>query len=306
MKRTETLTNVPASMKDQVVKDYERAGAKVKATKTGNTYTIIAEFEDDPAPTGARRTAAVTAVDSNPGLAPGEEERPMRENLAELESGRPELYYPTAVRDLLGSMKTLGRYAQGYPRGAVVHFTAGRDDPRNDIRHAQKNGYCYFVIGPDGTVHQNFPLDRWGSHAGASYWPILGQGVSQHLVGIEICNAGKLEDLGNNHYRPWYNEAKHLAKSGRQPDPAADFPADRVRMVTRKHNRQAGHYLKFSEMQEAALHTLLRWLQGNHPTVFSFDLVLGHDEVSPGRKSDPGGALSLTMPELRERLKQSW
>jgi lysozyme family protein len=47
---------------------------------------------------------------------------------------------------------------------------------------------------------------------------------------------------------------------------------------------------------------LLLWLKGNQPDVFQFEFVLGHDEVSPGRKNDPGGALSVTLPQFRERL----
>lgn len=296
MKRIVRLTGVPANLKDQVVEGYRHLGAKVTATRKSGKYSITAEFPtfDLPADPTTADEAAMTGDDVD---------RPARSEL-ETESGTgAALYYPLAIRDLLGSMKTLGEYAHRYPRGAIVHYTAGRDDPRNDIRHAQANGYCYFVIGPDGATYQNFPLDRWGSHAGISHWPSLGNGVSRHLVGIEICNAGKLRELENGRFRPWYNEADFLSRSGRQPNPAEDFPADRVRSVRKKHNMAAGHYLKFTELQEAALIALLRWLHGNHPSVFSYDLVLGHDEVSPGRKVDPGGALSMTMPELRTRLK---
>lgn len=307
MKRTEKLTGVPAALKDQVVKDYESEGAKVTVTKTGSSYTITAEFPDSPAPAaGEGLLHTIRGAAESSGLAPGEDERLARAELASDDSSGPALYYPAATRDLLGSMKTIGTYARGYPLGAVVHYTAGRDDPRNDIRHALAQGYCFFVIAPDGGVYQNFPLNRWGSHAGVSRWPNLGSGVSQHLVGIEICCAGKLRDLGGGRYRAWYNEESFLAKSGRKPDPAADFSSDRVREVKKQQNRAAGYYLKFTEMQEAALHTLLSWMKSNNPKVFSFDLVLGHDEVSPGRKVDPGGSLSTTMPELRETMKQGW
>jgi len=39
---------------------------------------------------------------------------------------------------------------------------------------------------------------------------------------------------------------------------------------------------------------------------FRADWVAGHDEVSPGRKSDPGGSLSMTMPQFRYMLKKKY
>ncbi len=39
---------------------------------------------------------------------------------------------------------------------------------------------------------------------------------------------------------------------------------------------------------------------------FKVDWIMGHDEVAIplGRKSDPGGCLSVTMPEFREIIKE--
>ena len=72
--------------------------------------------------------------------------------------------------------------------------------------------------------------------------------------------------------------------------------------------QEKGTYQKYTAAQEEALFRLLRWLKSNNPEVFSNDLVLGHDEVSGPkgighwRKNDPGGALSMTMDELRGKL----
>ncbi|WP_457021162.1 hypothetical protein [Luteimonas sp. A611] len=75
-----------------------------------------------------------------------------------------------------------------------------------------------------------------------------------------------------------------------------------MRTVTKQGNQSAGHYQKYTILQEASLRTLLTWLRSNNPDVFRFDLVLGHDEVSPGRKVDPGGSLSMTMSAFRQSL----
>ncbi len=234
------------------------------------------------------------------GLAPGEVDRPSRRELEPAGA----LWIPFAQKNQGGSMRTQGRYRKGYPEGAIVHFTAGRDDPAADIATGINNKYAYLVIASDGTVYQNNPLDCWGSHAGVSTWPSLGGGVSQYLVGIEICASGMLRRIDDNHYRPWYNEAKYLAQSGRKPKPENDLPADKVRYVKAEANRAEGWYEKYSDAQEASLIAVLKWLKENNPATFSYDLVLGHDEVSPGRKNDPGGALSITMPALRIALKK--
>ena len=202
--------------------------------------------------------------------------------------GAKQLWCPFAQTDFPKS-RTRGSYAKGYPLGAIVHFTAGR---RSGLKAAMQeqveNGFTYFVIDEHGAIGQNFPLDSWGYHAGQSSWPTLTGTVSNDLVGIEIQSAGQLEKSGN-HHQTWFGET---------------IPNDQVRTIARQTaNQQPGAYHQFTPAQETALLQLLKWLHQNNPGVFSYDHVLGHDEVSPTRKNDPGGALSLTMPELRKKLK---
>jgi N-acetyl-anhydromuramyl-L-alanine amidase AmpD len=177
----------------------------------------------------------------------------------------------------------------------VVHYTAGRDGT-GPIEQGIANGFCYFVITKDGTIHQSFPLDEWGFHAGKSTFRGLGDGVSDNLVGIEVCCAGVVEPVkGTAKFKQWYevNPEKHLNSAQVRTVPkTSKYPAP-------------GTYERFTEAQEAALKKLLVWLHQNNPAVFSLDLVLGHDEVCvpAGRKTDPGGAISTPMPELRKLLK---
>ncbi|BCU77975.1 N-acetylmuramoyl-L-alanine amidase [Luteolibacter sp. LG18] len=201
--------------------------------------------------------------------------------------GAKALWCPFAKTDFPAA-RTRGRYERGYPVGAIVHFTAGRRSGlKAGMEEQVRNGHTYFVIDAEGNIGQNFPLDSWGSHAGESRWKGLNERVSNEVVGIEIQAAGKLERKGAG-----YETYFHVA-----------VPPGGVRVVPcRTENQEAGAYEKFTEAQERALFRLLRWLQGNHPEVFRYEYVLGHDEVSPGRKNDPGGALSMTMPELRRRL----
>lgn len=229
------------------------------------------------------------------------------------------LYYSKAVKNLGGTMITQGPYADGFPRGAVIHSTAGRPNTGEDsVRMAIKEATnAYFVIGRGGKVFQNFPLNRWGRHAGTTVHTTLGSDVSRKCIGIEVVAAGWLIKIDDNRFRPWYNDPKKNPRTPGLPKLADDFPASEVRYrtqigVPREFGFQsAGYYHKFTAEQEASLIDLLRWLQNQKPHVFKFDNVVGHDEVAVyddmvtrGRKNDPGGALSVTMREFRQRLKE--
>jgi len=208
--------------------------------------------------------------------------------------GEKLLRCPFAVTTGLPLTKTRGKYPKDYPQGAVVHFTAGnvRQKPMDAVHLMSKNKHCYFVIAPDGIIYQNFPLDRWGYHAGKSAWPGIRDSVSNELVGIEVMCPGKL----NSNLAPWYNKDE-------------SFPKSQCRYVEGSEQMEAGWYLKYTDKQEASLEKLIRWLHSNNPEVFSMDYVLGHDEVSGPiglgyqRKNDPGGSLSMSMEKFRATLK---
>lgn len=208
-------------------------------------------------------------------------------------------YYPLADIPEF-KMLTRGKYAKGWPQGAIVHFTAGRSKNEHLKHYALRSakngaaqGYCFFTIGSDGTVIQAFKLSEWGYHAGKSSWHSLGSGVSQYLVGIEVCCAGKLEPMhdGKGNYKSWFNEV---------------YTDSEVRYSDDRENIQRGAYHKYTDEQEYALIQLLVWLKAQAPHIFKFDLVLGHDEVAPDRKNDPGASLSMTMPEFRRLLRDTY
>lgn len=209
------------------------------------------------------------------------------------EVGKKSLFYPEAeiVRPF---MTTRGKYQKGYPRGAIVHFTAGRYGT-GALSYGKEMGYCYFLIDFDGKVYQSFPLNEWGYHAGKSQYPGLGSGVSDDLVGIEVCCAGKVEKVlieNDTRFKAWFHK-----------NPKEYFQEHEVRYCSAKDNIEVGWYHKYTEAQEESLQHLILWLHSNNPEVFSMDFVLGHDEVSPKRKNDPGGSLSWTMPAFRSKLK---
>lgn len=195
------------------------------------------------------------------------------------------LWYPKADTSK-PQMKTRGKYRKGYPEGAVIHFTAGSSGV-SSLDSGRNAGYCFFLIDRDGTVHQNFPLDEWGSHAGESFWEGLGKAVSQYLVGIEIACAGSLEKVGDK-YKAWFHNK-----------PEQYFSESEVRFGPK------GFFHKYTEEQEKSLLDLLIWLKLNNQTVFNLELILGHEDVAPGRKNDPGHAMSMTVNALRDQVRKA-
>lgn len=203
------------------------------------------------------------------------------------------LWHPLAKIHKL-RMKTHGKYLRNYPRGAIVHYTAGERPGNLDWGIAQ--GYCYLLIDGNGVLHQAHPINEWGYHAGASSYKGLQGSVSDELIGIEIACAGILEPVtvnGVKKYKAWFH--KYTSQY---------FGEDQVRYSGDNANIKAGYYQKYTKEQEETLVHTLQWLKWNDPyNVFSYDFVLGHDEVAPQRKQDPGASLSMAMPEFRNLLK---
>lgn len=216
----------------------------------------------------------------------------------ELEPGHLFNWFPEAIIPTQ-RMHTMGTYREGYPEGAIIHYTAGRSkkgvpDAIEAINEGIRNNYTYLAIASGGEVIQAHPIHEWGYHAGSSYWPGLGKSLSSRLIGIEVCNAGILTPKEDGFYYSWYGER---------------FKEDEVRLVDKEHGCAPGYYHRFTLAQEQALWALIVFLKENDPKGrFKFENVLGHHEVcrrSDGtyRKLDPGGSFSIGMDLLRSALK---
>jgi N-acetylmuramoyl-L-alanine amidase len=169
------------------------------------------------------------------------------------------------------------------PTLIVLHFTAsGGAGPEGDADYflsPNARVSAHAVVGRDGQILQTVPFDRTAWHAGRSVW----RGVpncNDFSLGIEIDNWGRLLRSADGQVRSW---------SGDPVDPA------RAVELTHKHERHAALWEIYPERQLAALTTLVAALLKEYP---SLQEIVGHDDVAPGRKADPGPA--FPMDRLRD------
>lgn len=183
-----------------------------------------------------------------------------------------------------------GQYAKGYPTGLVVHWTAGHRNGLEAGNELMRNtGMLYLIGDKDGNLGQSDPLTHHGYHAGVSSHKYANGYVSDEYAGIELQAAGTLTRRDGKLYS-WFNTV---------------IPEIEAIQCARRENIAPGIYHIYTEKQMLLIRKLVCWLYLNNPSVFSIDRVVGHDEVSPGRKTDPGGSVVhensvLTMSELRK------
>ncbi len=168
------------------------------------------------------------------------------------------------------------------PRFLVIHYTAG-PDLDSSVRwlcRKEARASAHLCIGRDGSIVQLAPFNRVTWHAGISRWNGI-KGLNRHSIGIELDNAGRLKRQGEGEWTSWF---------GRR------YPEEEVAIDTHKHEvEEAGWHTFTPEQIRATLEVSA--LLVDH---YGLKDVLGHDDISPGRKSDPGPAFPLES--LRARL----
>lgn len=160
---------------------------------------------------------------------------------------------------------------------------------QGSLRHLSKAGFPCLGNSRQGVVYQPFPLSVGGPHCGSKH--------HRYCVGIENAGWGRLEKVGNKFYA-WPK------RNGRYQ---YQIPEHRVRHIPKQDgNRQPGYYEMFSKAQEHSLLKILLWCKVNAPGIFEIKNILGHDEVTPQQKNDPGGSLSMNMEALRDLVEQEY
>ena len=171
------------------------------------------------------------------------------------------------------------------PEYLIIHYTAASnvDGVVTWFRNPQSQVSAHLVIGRDGGITQIVPFNRIAWHAGKSQWDGR-SGLNQFSIGIELDNVGKLERVGSR----WVSSATKRV-----------YPDDEVLVANHKQDSPGtppSGWHEYTEAQiEATLAVGLLLLQR-----YALKDVLGHEDIAPGRKSDPGPA--FPMSSVRARL----
>ncbi len=194
-----------------------------------------------------------------------------------------ELKNTSNVKHFLCKKNTV-KFSQGQPDTIIIHYTGGRN-AESSAKYLCKDDVkasAHVVIGRDGKIIQLVPFDTIAWHAGKSAYEER-FGFNKYSIGIELDNAGILDKAGDE-YLSWFGK-KYEAK-------------DVIQAIHRNESKERFWHI-FTEEQIQVCEDLCTLLLKDYKTIKN---ILGHEEIAPGRKFDPGPAFPLD--KIRNLLLQ--
>jgi len=168
------------------------------------------------------------------------------------------------------------------PIGVVIHHTATYN-LKSTVNYFKRNAVdVQFVLGHDGKIVQMVQCNRNAAHAGKSEWNGK-KWLNNYYVGIEVINIGWLNKKGDKYIDGYKREWKGAVRERK---------AEGYR-----------YWEPFTKNQEKALKELCVWLVKEYD--IPIENIAAHYEVSPGRKNDPAGGLSISMDQFRSLVQRS-
>lgn len=133
---------------------------------------------------------------------------------------------------------------------------------------------AHIVIAENGGVTQLAPFNRQTWHAGISKWKKR-IGMNKYAIGIEMSNPGLLNKLADGRYQERIG--------------TKIWPPSNVVIAVHKNGGGVGPWAVYSPPQiETATQIALALV-----SFYGIKEVLGHDDIAPGRKIDPGPAFPM-------------
>ncbi|HEY3698865.1 MAG TPA: N-acetylmuramoyl-L-alanine amidase [Spongiibacteraceae bacterium] len=173
-------------------------------------------------------------------------------------------------------------FASGLPDALIIHFTAGASAQSSVswLCSPQSKASAHIVIGRDGSITQLVPFDTIAWHAGASSYDGR-SGYNRFSIGIELDNPGRLSRTESGGFISYLGTT---------------YPADQVINAIHRNEQKPSDWLTYTVAQLDKTFELCTLLCATYP----IREILGHEEIAPGRKVDPGPAFPLER--LRQRL----
>lgn len=172
------------------------------------------------------------------------------------------------------------------PDSIIIHYTAMTSAERaaEVLCNPRVKASAHLVVGKKGEIWQLAPFNYRTWHAGRSEYNGR-KYYNKYSIGIEIDNAGWLQEMGGGYSRP------ELLRHG------VKFSEDEI--IKARHKNPSVRYRfwqKYTDEQLVQVFKLCELLAEKYP----IKEILGHDEISPRRKQDPGPAFPID--ELRNTV----
>lgn len=170
----------------------------------------------------------------------------------------------------------------GKPDTIIIHYTAGAS-ARSSVRTLCRKGAkasAHLVVGRQGEIFQLVPFDIIAWHAGKSSYQGR-TGFNRYSVGIELDNAGQLTPSGSGGFLTWFNRS---------------VPPEEAIQAIHRNQLKPSWWQSYTDVQIELTELLCRLLMDK----YDVHSILGHEEIAPRRKVDPGPAFPLD--KIRTRL----
>jgi len=156
-----------------------------------------------------------------------------------------------------------------------MHYTAGAsaESSVNWLINPDAKASAHLVIDRDGSIVQLVDFNRKAWHAGKSQWRGI-SGLNNHSIGIELDNPGILQGSPGSWRTSW----------GRP------VPDTEVLVKARSSDNALVGWHTYTEVQlEVAREASLALVRH-----YNLEEMVGHEDIAPGRKKDPGAAFPMS------------
>jgi len=163
----------------------------------------------------------------------------------------------------------------------IMHYTEGQSAKAAvewlSIRKSRVS--AHLVIARDGTITQLVPFNIIAWHAGNSRWKGY-KYLNSYSIGIELDNAGRM----TRRWNVWRASFKK------------NYPDDEVMAATHKFDKKSyGWHIYPPEQIQSVIDVCTLLVK-----TYGIKEIIGHDDISPKNKWDPGPA--FPMDYVREQV----
>jgi len=176
----------------------------------------------------------------------------------------------------LSCLKNYKKFENNNLDTIVIHFTGG-NNAKSSAYYLTKPDLAasaHIVIGRDGSIYQLVPFDTIAWHAGKSYYNGRIK-LNNYSIGIELDNPGeliKIDDVYQSYFGETYDEKDVLCSPHKN---------DKL--------HKERYWLKYTDKQLQVCEDICNLL------IKEYDIttIVGHDDIAPDRKIDPGPAFPM-------------